>query len=113
MAPAGCSACGQPPPSDLRRAHERRAVRAISRQTKRSRGPRMAFIPHTPDDIARMLEVIGAQSIDDLFDEIPRACAPARSDLPPPIGEMEIAPAHDRAGRERWPAAEFHRRGRL
>ena len=32
----------------------------------------MPFIPHTADDIARMLQVIGAQSIDDLFDEIPR-----------------------------------------
>jgi glycine dehydrogenase subunit 1 len=31
----------------------------------------MAFIPHTPDDIARMLEVIGAKTVDDLFDEIP------------------------------------------
>ena len=32
----------------------------------------MAFIPHTPDDIARMLEVIGVRSVDELFDEIPR-----------------------------------------
>jgi len=31
----------------------------------------MAFIPHTADDIARMLEVIGVRSIEDLFDEIP------------------------------------------
>jgi glycine dehydrogenase subunit 1 len=30
----------------------------------------MAFIPHTPDDVARMLEVIGVRSIEDLFDEI-------------------------------------------
>ena len=33
----------------------------------------MAFIPHTSDDIARMLEVIGVRSIEDLFDEIPAA----------------------------------------
>ena len=39
---------------------------------RRSRvGDAMPFIPHTADDIARMLEVIGANSIDDLFDEIP------------------------------------------
>lgn len=31
----------------------------------------MAFIPHTEGDIARMLETIGANNIDDLFDEIP------------------------------------------
>ncbi|MCP5208717.1 MAG: aminomethyl-transferring glycine dehydrogenase subunit GcvPA [Hahellaceae bacterium] len=31
----------------------------------------MPFIPHTEADVARMLETIGAASIDDLFDEIP------------------------------------------
>ena len=31
----------------------------------------MPFIPHTPDDIERMLSAIGVGSIDDLFDEIP------------------------------------------
>jgi glycine dehydrogenase subunit 1 len=31
----------------------------------------MAFIPHTPDDVAEMLRAIGAKSIEDLFDEIP------------------------------------------
>ena len=30
----------------------------------------MPYIPHTPDDIAHMLAVIGAPSIDALFDEI-------------------------------------------
>ncbi len=29
----------------------------------------MPFIPHTPDDVAEMLAVIGAQRIEDLFDE--------------------------------------------
>ena len=31
----------------------------------------MPFIPHTDDDTREMLEAIGAESIDDLFDEIP------------------------------------------
>ena len=31
----------------------------------------MPFIPHTPDDVAQMLAAIGANSIDELFDEIP------------------------------------------
>lgn len=31
----------------------------------------MPYIPHTPDDVASMLDVIGAQRIEDLFDEIP------------------------------------------
>ena len=32
----------------------------------------MPFIPHTPGDIEQMLGEIGAKSIDDLFDEIPK-----------------------------------------
>lgn len=50
----------------------------------------MAFIPHTPDDIARMLEVIGASSIDDLFDEIPKDLRAGVLKVPAPLSEMEI-----------------------
>jgi glycine dehydrogenase subunit 1 len=50
----------------------------------------MAFIPHTPDDIARMLALIGAQSIDDLFDEIPGELRAGALKVPPAIGEMEL-----------------------
>jgi glycine dehydrogenase subunit 1 len=50
----------------------------------------MAFIPHTPDDVARMLEVIGVQSIDDLFDEIPGALRAGALGVPPAMGEMEV-----------------------
>ena len=50
----------------------------------------MAFIPHTPEDIARMLEVIGAQSIDDLFDEIPAELRAGTLGVPPAMGEMEL-----------------------
>ena len=52
----------------------------------------MPYIPHTPSDVARMLEVIGVQSIDDLFDEIPSALkTTALSGVPPALTEMEIA----------------------
>jgi len=52
----------------------------------------MPFIPHTPNDIARMLEVIGAQSIDDLFDEIPVSLkSTALTSVPPALSEMEVA----------------------
>ena len=34
----------------------------------------MPFIPHTEEDIQSMLASIGANAIDDLFDEIP-ACS--------------------------------------
>jgi glycine dehydrogenase subunit 1 len=50
----------------------------------------MAFIPHTPDDVARMLEVIGVRSIDDLFDEIPAALRAGALGVPPPMSEMEV-----------------------
>jgi glycine dehydrogenase subunit 1 len=51
----------------------------------------MAFIPHTPDDVARMLEVIGVPSIEALFDEIPKDLRAGVLSLPPPISEMEVA----------------------
>src|SRR5580700_1799333 len=50
----------------------------------------MAFIPHTPDDVAAMLEVIGVQSIDALFDEIPRELRAGVLDVPPAMCEMEV-----------------------
>jgi glycine dehydrogenase subunit 1 len=51
----------------------------------------MAFIPHTADDIAAMLKVIGAGSIDDLFDEIPATLRAGTLSLPAPLSEMEVA----------------------
>ena len=50
----------------------------------------MAFIPHTPDDIGRMLDVIGVRSIDELFDEIPRELRAGTLGVPPAQSEMEI-----------------------
>ncbi|HTD74545.1 MAG TPA: aminomethyl-transferring glycine dehydrogenase subunit GcvPA [Steroidobacteraceae bacterium] len=51
----------------------------------------MAYIPHTPDDIAGMLAVIGARSIDELFDEIPADLRAGTLNVPAPMSEMEIA----------------------
>jgi glycine dehydrogenase subunit 1 len=50
----------------------------------------MAFIPHTADDIARMLELIGVPSIDDLFDEIPAELKAGALGVPPSLSEMEV-----------------------
>lgn len=51
----------------------------------------MPFIPHTEEDIRQMLAAIGAESIDDLFDEIPAElrCGDL-SAIPDGIAEMEI-----------------------
>ncbi len=52
----------------------------------------MPFIPHTADDVAHMLEVIGAPSIDALFDEIPAALKAKPLDgIPPGLCEMDVA----------------------
>ncbi|HEY2676898.1 MAG TPA: aminomethyl-transferring glycine dehydrogenase subunit GcvPA [Steroidobacteraceae bacterium] len=51
----------------------------------------MAYIPHTPDDIAGMLNVAGVRSIEELFDEIPAELRAGVLKLPPPLSEMEVA----------------------
>lgn len=51
----------------------------------------MDFIPHTPEQIEEMLEVIGVKLIDDLFDEIPAHLQNAdMSGIPEGISEMEM-----------------------
>jgi glycine dehydrogenase subunit 1 len=51
----------------------------------------MAYIPHTPDDVAAMLKTIGLRSIEELFDEIPGELRAGALNVPPPLSEMEIA----------------------
>jgi glycine dehydrogenase subunit 1 len=52
----------------------------------------MPFIPHTEDDVRRMLAAIGAPSIQDLFDEIPADLRCGELDqIPPGLPEMEVA----------------------
>ncbi|NKN32735.1 aminomethyl-transferring glycine dehydrogenase subunit GcvPA [Marichromatium bheemlicum] len=51
----------------------------------------MPFIPHTDDDIAAMLQTIGAPSIEALFDEIPAALRSGeRDEIPPALSEQAI-----------------------
>ena len=51
----------------------------------------MDFIPHTPEQVEEMLEVIGVKSIDDLFDEIPASLQNAdMSGVPEGTSEMEM-----------------------
>ena len=51
----------------------------------------MPFIPHTPSDTADMLRAIGANAIDELFDEIPKElqCAGLEA-VPEALSELEI-----------------------
>lgn len=57
----------------------------------------MPFVPHTEQDIKEMLETIGIEKIDTLFDEIPKSLRVTSLDLPQGISEMELS----RIARER------------
>ena len=51
----------------------------------------MPFIPHTPDDVAAMLDTIGVKSIDGIFDEIPaRIRAEGLKQTPEGLSEMAV-----------------------
>ncbi|NOY29026.1 MAG: glycine dehydrogenase, partial [Planctomycetes bacterium] len=51
----------------------------------------MPYLYNTPEDERAMLEAIGAESIDELFDPIPDELKLARPlDLPPALSEMEL-----------------------
>lgn len=63
----------------------------------------MPFIPHTESDVAEMLQAIGANSFDALFDEIPAElrCG-ALQHVPHRLNEMEVARLmHGRAHQDR------------
>ncbi|TXD37626.1 aminomethyl-transferring glycine dehydrogenase subunit GcvPA [Lujinxingia vulgaris] len=51
----------------------------------------MRYIPHTEDDIARMLEAIGVESIDALFERIPQELRERARELSLPAPMSEIA----------------------
>ncbi|MBS0396365.1 MAG: aminomethyl-transferring glycine dehydrogenase subunit GcvPA, partial [Proteobacteria bacterium] len=65
----------------------------------------MSFIPHTDDDVRQMLAAIGVASIEDLFDEIPRALRSGPLEaLPSALPEMAIGRLmSDRAARDGRP----------
>src|SRR5450631_4943121 len=65
----------------------------------------MDFIPHTADDVARMLESIGVQSIEDLFNEIPSHLKIGElQGVPAGISEMEVGRLlQERAARDGRP----------
>lgn len=50
----------------------------------------MHYLPHTPEDVARALELIGAPSIDALFDDIPAKLRDPEFDVAPGLTEAEL-----------------------
>ena len=51
----------------------------------------MKYIPHTPDDIRAMLDVIGVSSLEDLYAEVPEELKLHRElDIPQSKSEIEV-----------------------
>lgn len=50
----------------------------------------MGYVPHTDADRQRMLEAIGVDSIDRLFEVVPEGSRYPSLDLPPALSEMEV-----------------------
>lgn len=50
----------------------------------------MPFVPHSPDEIREMLDVIGVESVGDLFAEITEDLRPKSFDLPAGKSEMDV-----------------------
>jgi len=51
----------------------------------------MRYLPHTSEDVASMLKVVGKESLDDLFSSIPEDCRVSdRLSLPEPLTEWEL-----------------------
>jgi len=51
----------------------------------------MRYLPHTPEDIAEMLKVVGASDLDDLFRTVPEECRRKESlNLPESLTEWEL-----------------------
>jgi glycine dehydrogenase subunit 1 len=68
----------------------------------------MTYSPHTDADRARMLEVIGVGSVDDLFVDIPESVRAGAWDVPPPLAEQEVRAELSRlARRNRTPEVSF------
>ncbi len=56
----------------------------------------MRYLPHTKEDIASMLQVVGVDKLDDLFQTVPEDCRlRGELDLPDPLTEWEL---NDRMG---------------
>ena len=51
----------------------------------------MRYLPHTPDEIASMLEAVGMSSLEDLYSTVPENCRrEGEPDLQEPLTEWEL-----------------------
>src|SRR5262249_15571563 len=79
---------------DPRHGVGRRRRSAGRRRLPRARGAKLsmsAYTPHTADDVAAMLEAVGAPSLDALVAHVPAGLRDhAHVDLPPGLSEPEL-----------------------
>ena len=68
----------------------------------------MRYLPHTPEDIATMLDAVGIETVDGLFANIPEACR-RRDDikLPDPLSEWELNDHMDNLAGDMAAAPEY------
>lgn len=50
----------------------------------------MNYLPHTPEDIARALETVGLERIDDLFADLPKSLQKPNLDIPEGLDEVAL-----------------------
>ena len=67
----------------------------------------MAYLPNTERERAEMLAEIGAESVDELFREVPGHLLGRHLDLPAPLSEMELAAELGRLARRNRELAAF------
>lgn len=68
----------------------------------------MPYIPHTPEELREMLDVVGVRALDDLFADIPASMRPRRFDLPKGRSEAAVcAYFEDLAARNRTDLTSF------
>lgn len=68
----------------------------------------MPYIPHTPKDLGDMLDVIGVNSLDDLFAEILEPMRPKSFSLPSGLSESEVCERMEAmAGNNKYDMASF------
>ena len=67
----------------------------------------MPYLSHTPQDRQAMLDAIGVQSLDELFEMVPAELRLDRElDLPPALGEMELSAHMSQLAARNTPAGE-------
>nr|MBN1228806.1 aminomethyl-transferring glycine dehydrogenase subunit GcvPA [Anaerolineae bacterium] len=66
----------------------------------------MTYIPHTDADIAAMLQVIGASSVDDLFSDVPAEKRFPELDLPDAMSQLEVSRLLEEISEENLPGGK-------